>query len=104
MSPELMIFFSAVASSVDPPEMNTSQLLLVSSIGLGINLFGMFATGGHAHHGVRYLVPLAHVLESESASLTYWRTRLFPLHSTRMVAIRTQLLLPLNRSRSTLPR
>lgn len=31
--------------------MNTSQLLLVSSIGLAINLFGMFATGGHAHHG-----------------------------------------------------
>lgn len=33
--------------------MNTSQLLLVSAVGLGINLFGMFATGGHAHHGVR---------------------------------------------------
>lgn len=25
--------------------------MLVSSIGLAINLFGMFATGGHAHHG-----------------------------------------------------
>jgi solute carrier family 30 (zinc transporter), member 5/7 len=30
--------------------MNTSQLLLVSSLGLGVNLFGMFAMGGH-HHG-----------------------------------------------------
>jgi zinc transporter 5/7 len=29
--------------------MNTSQLLLVSSIGLAINLFGMFAMGGHHH-------------------------------------------------------
>ena len=30
--------------------MNTSQLLLVSSLGLGVNLFGMFAIGGHHHH------------------------------------------------------
>jgi len=37
-------------SSLDPPEMNTSQLLLVSSLGLGVNLFGMFAMGGHHHH------------------------------------------------------
>ncbi|KAG6868188.1 hypothetical protein C0993_006401 [Termitomyces sp. T159_Od127] len=35
---------------LDPPEMNTSQLLLVSSLGLGVNLFGMFAMGGHHHH------------------------------------------------------
>ncbi|CAE6435647.1 unnamed protein product [Rhizoctonia solani] len=35
---------------LDPPEMNTSQLLLVSGLGLGVNLFGMFAMGGH-HHG-----------------------------------------------------
>ncbi len=35
---------------MDPPEMNTSQLLLVSSLGLGVNLFGMFAMGGHHHH------------------------------------------------------
>jgi len=39
-----------VAPSLDPPEMNTSQLLLVSSLGLGVNLFGMFAMGGHHHH------------------------------------------------------
>ena len=37
--------------SLDPPEMNTNQLLLVSAVGLGINLFGMLAMGGHAHHG-----------------------------------------------------
>ena len=37
--------------SLDPPEMNTNRLLLVSAIGLGINLFGMLAMGGHAHHG-----------------------------------------------------
>ena len=36
--------------SMEPPEMNTSQLLLVSSLGLGVNLFGMFAMGGHHHH------------------------------------------------------
>ncbi len=35
---------------MDPPEMNTSQLLLVSSLGLAVNLFGMFAMGGHHHH------------------------------------------------------
>ena len=36
---------------LDPPEMNTNQLLLVSTVGLLINLFGMVAMGGHAHHG-----------------------------------------------------
>lgn len=30
--------------------MNTTQLLLVSTVGLAVNLFGMFAMGGHAHH------------------------------------------------------
>lgn len=35
---------------MNPPEMNTSQLLLVSTLGLGVNLFGMFAMGGHHHH------------------------------------------------------
>jgi len=30
--------------------MDTSQLLLVSSLGLAVNLFGMFAMGGHHHH------------------------------------------------------
>lgn len=30
--------------------MHTGQLLLVSTLGLGVNLFGMFAMGGHHHH------------------------------------------------------
>jgi Co/Zn/Cd efflux system component len=30
--------------------MNTGQLLLVSTLGLCVNLFGMFAMGGHHHH------------------------------------------------------
>jgi hypothetical protein len=36
--------------SLEPPEMNTNQLLLISTLGLGVNLFGMFAMGGHHHH------------------------------------------------------
>lgn len=39
---------------MEPPEMNTSQLLLVSSLGLGVNLFGMFAMGGHHHVGLYF--------------------------------------------------
>lgn len=39
---------------MNPPDMNTSQLLLVSSLGLAVNLFGMFAMGGHHH--VRILI------------------------------------------------
>ncbi|KAH9946505.1 cation efflux protein [Amylocystis lapponica] len=46
----LFIVFEAIQRLLDPPEMNTSQLLLVSTLGLGVNLFGMFAMGGH-HHG-----------------------------------------------------
>lgn len=40
---------------LEPPEMNTNQLLLVSTMGLGVNLFGMFAMGGHHHHVCRFL-------------------------------------------------
>ncbi|KAI0372784.1 cation efflux protein [Pilatotrama ljubarskyi] len=46
----VFIIFEAIQRLLDPPEMNTSQLLLVSSLGLGVNLFGMFAMGGHHHH------------------------------------------------------
>ncbi|KAG9223774.1 hypothetical protein CCMSSC00406_0004885 [Pleurotus cornucopiae] len=46
----IFIVFEAIQRLLDPPEMNTSQLLLVSSLGLAVNLFGMFAMGGH-HHG-----------------------------------------------------
>ncbi|KAF9787328.1 cation efflux protein [Thelephora terrestris] len=47
----IFIVFEAIQRILDPPEMNTNQLLLVSSLGLGVNLFGMFAMGGHHHHG-----------------------------------------------------
>lgn len=47
----IFIVFEAIQRILHPPEMNTSQLLLVSSLGLGVNLFGMFAMGGHHHHG-----------------------------------------------------
>uniref|UniRef100_A0A0W0FWX2 Cation efflux protein transmembrane domain-containing protein n=1 Tax=Moniliophthora roreri TaxID=221103 RepID=A0A0W0FWX2_MONRR len=46
----IFIIFEAIQRILDPPEMDTSQLLLVSSLGLAVNLFGMFAMGGH-HHG-----------------------------------------------------
>ena len=39
--------------------MNTDQLLLVSGLGLAINLFGLYATGGHHHHGVSTVWPLS---------------------------------------------
>ncbi|TRM65177.1 hypothetical protein BD626DRAFT_487931 [Schizophyllum amplum] len=46
----IFIIFEAIQRILEPPEMNTNQLLFVSSLGLGVNLFGMFAMGGHAHH------------------------------------------------------
>ncbi|KIK23664.1 hypothetical protein PISMIDRAFT_451628 [Pisolithus microcarpus 441] len=46
----VFIVFEAVERILDPPEMTTNQLLLVSSLGLAVNLFGMFAMGGHHHH------------------------------------------------------
>ncbi|KAF9245319.1 cation efflux protein [Melanogaster broomeanus] len=46
----IFIVFEAVQRILDPPEMSTNQLLLISSLGLGVNLFGMFAMGGHHHH------------------------------------------------------
>jgi Co/Zn/Cd efflux system component len=47
----MFIIFEAIQRLLDPPEMNTSQLLVVSSVGLAVNLVGMYATGGHHHHG-----------------------------------------------------
>jgi zinc transporter 5/7 len=48
----IFIVFEGIDRIVHPPEMhNTRQLLIVSSMGLGVNLFGMFAMGGHHHHG-----------------------------------------------------
>ncbi|EPQ56426.1 hypothetical protein GLOTRDRAFT_115684 [Gloeophyllum trabeum ATCC 11539] len=46
----VFIVFEAIERLMDPPEMSTNQLLLISSMGLGVNLFGMFAMGGHHHH------------------------------------------------------
>lgn len=48
----IFIVFEGIDRVIHPPEMhNTRQLLIVSSMGLGVNLFGMFAMGGHHHHG-----------------------------------------------------
>lgn len=48
----IFIVFEGIERIIHPPEMhNTRQLLIVSSMGLGVNLFGMFAMGGHHHHG-----------------------------------------------------
>lgn len=47
----LFIIVEAIQRLLDPPQMNTRQLLLVSTGGLAVNLFGMFAMGGHHHHG-----------------------------------------------------
>ncbi|KAL8291897.1 hypothetical protein RQP46_002155 [Phenoliferia psychrophenolica] len=46
----IFIVFEAIQRLLNPPEMNTNQLLVVSSVGLAVNLVGMFATGHH-HHG-----------------------------------------------------
>ncbi|KAL1411815.1 putative zinc transporter msc2 [Vanrija albida] len=47
----VFIMFEGVQRLIHPPEIETDQLLTVSGIGLAINLFGMYATGGHHHHG-----------------------------------------------------
>lgn len=48
----VFIVFEAVQRIIVPPVMhNTRELLIVSGMGLGVNLFGMWATGGHHHHG-----------------------------------------------------
>lgn len=46
----IFIVFEAIQRLLDPPDMNTNQLLVVSCAGLAVNLVGMFATGHH-HHG-----------------------------------------------------
>ncbi|MBW0473868.1 hypothetical protein O181_013583 [Austropuccinia psidii MF-1] len=47
----VFIVFEAIQRLIEPPKMNTNQLLMVSSMGLVVNLVGMFATGHHHHHG-----------------------------------------------------
>ncbi|GAA5990177.1 hypothetical protein JCM10908_005859 [Rhodotorula pacifica] len=46
----IFIVFEAIQRLVDPPEINTGQLLTVSAVGLAVNLIGMAATGGHHGH------------------------------------------------------
>lgn len=46
----VFIVFEAIQRLIDPPAMNTNQLLVVSFMGLMVNLVGMFATGHHHHH------------------------------------------------------
>ncbi|KAK0548843.1 putative zinc transporter msc2 [Tilletia horrida] len=47
----VFIVFEAIQRIIEPPVMhNTTQLLIVSGMGLLVNLFGMFAMGGHHHH------------------------------------------------------
>lgn len=48
----VFIIFEAIQRLMDPPDMNTNQLLLVSFLGLLVNLVGIFAFNhGHAHGG-----------------------------------------------------
>ena len=48
----VFILFEAVQRIIEPPIMtNMTQLLIVSTLGLVVNLFGMFAMGHHHHHG-----------------------------------------------------
>ncbi|KAG6335807.1 hypothetical protein ID866_3285 [Astraeus odoratus] len=42
----IFIVFEAIQRILDPPEMTTSQLLLVSSVGLGVNLFDTLGSVG----------------------------------------------------------
>ncbi|BGP33543.1 Putative zinc transporter msc2 [Rhodotorula toruloides] len=46
----IFIVFEAIQRLIDPPEMNTGQLLTVSAVGLAVNLVGLLATGGHHGH------------------------------------------------------
>eukprot|EP01135_Chromosphaera_perkinsii_P007644 Nk52_evm100s914 gene=Nk52_evmTU100s914 len=47
----LFVFIEAIDRLLEPPEINTDKLLIVSVLGLGVNMVGMFAFS-HAHtHG-----------------------------------------------------
>lgn len=47
----ISIMIEAVERLLEPPEMKTDQLLLVSTLGLGVNLVGIFAFNHGHHHG-----------------------------------------------------
>ncbi|KAG6888566.1 hypothetical protein C0995_007355 [Termitomyces sp. Mi166 len=67
----IFIVFEAIQRLLDPPEMNTSQLLLVSSVGLGVNLF---ADHDHDHlrshsHARSHARSQSHIERSHSLPL-----------------------------------
>lgn len=45
------IMIEAIERLLEPPEMTTDQLLLISTLGLGVNLVGIFAFNHGHHHG-----------------------------------------------------
>lgn len=48
----IFIVFESIQRIIKPPVMgDIVQLLIVSTLGLAVNLFGMFAMGHHHHHG-----------------------------------------------------
>lgn len=47
----ISIMIEAVERLMEPPEMTTDQLLLISTLGLGVNLVGIFAFNHGHHHG-----------------------------------------------------
>jgi zinc transporter 5/7 len=82
----IFIVFEAIQRLMDPPEMNTNQLLTVSALGLAVNLVGLVATGGHHHHGhshgVRLMsalqvIPDGEVDDSYSTTMEYALNRSF---------------------------
>jgi Co/Zn/Cd efflux system component len=57
--------FEAIGRLIDPPEMNTDRLLLVSFLGFIVNLVGVlvFNHGHHHHH---------HHHDHDSANMKGW--------------------------------
>ncbi|OBZ66409.1 putative zinc transporter cis4 [Grifola frondosa] len=80
----IFIVFEAIQRLLDPPEMNTSQLLLVSSLGLGVNLFGMVVI--HIHIRIRIHI---HIVTLRAASLILQRRHL--RHMVIRIAIRMHM-------------
>lgn len=74
----IFIVFEAIQRLIDPPEMNTNQLLTVSVLGLAVNLVGMFATGHH-HHGHSVSSLCQFNATTEASELRY------RIHSTDMM-------------------
>ena len=111
MQPASHIDVGSLSSRMNPPEMNTSQLLLVSTLGLGVNLFGMFAMGGHHHHVSRYLVLQAVSLLIDAREdtrtptvtlmviLTFPPPSIPPVIATVIMGIRMVVILPQYRPR-----